>query len=88
MSGTEMHVAVDLGGEAPVMLETGRHVGDVVFGLDDWFAAIACFQLRQLGRTATNDAREVETKSRPRSCADVSDHGPPSNAARAAATAF
>ena len=58
LSGTGMHVAVNLGGQAAVVLEAGGDVGDVELGFDDRLAAVARFELGQLvGAVADESAR-------------------------------
>ena len=51
---------MNLGGQAAVVLEAGRDVGDVELGLDDRLAAVARFELGQLVGTVADDLRELE----------------------------
>ena len=55
LSGTGMHVAVNLGREAAVVLEAGRDVGDVELRLDDRLAGVARLELGELGGALADD---------------------------------
>ena len=60
MSGTGQDVAVDLGRQAAVVLEAGRHVRDVVLGFDDRLAAVSRLELGQLAGAGADDLGELE----------------------------
>ena len=63
--GDRQHVAANFRRQAAVVLETGRHVLDIEFRFDDGFAAVTCFELRQLGRAFAHDPRESEQDASP-----------------------
>ena len=76
-------VAVDLRGEAAVVLEAGGDVGDVELRLDDWLSVVDRLQLGELGRVVANDLGEAKQNAAAL-CAVVSFHGADSKARRAA----
>ena len=51
---------MDLRREPAVVLEAGRDVGDVEFGLDDRLAAVARFEFGELVGAVADDLRELE----------------------------
>ena len=58
--GHRDHVAVDLGGQAAVVLEAGGDVGDVELGFDDRLAGVARFELGELVGAVAHDLRQLE----------------------------
>ena len=67
--GHGQHLAVDLGGEAAVVLEAGGDVGDVVLGLDDRLAGVASSRARRARAARSRTIRASRNRMRPRSCA-------------------
>ena len=60
VGGHRIHVAGNFGGEAAVVLEAGRDVGDVVFGFDDRLAGVAAFEFGKRGGVLADFFGELE----------------------------
>ncbi len=84
--GNRQHVAVNLRGEAAVVLEAGRDVRDVVLRFDDRLAGVARLEIGELVGAVAHVCASLNS-TRPRSCAVVVFQSPLSNAVRAAVTA-
>src|SRR5207249_6171048 len=55
-----IHAASDFVGEATVILETGCHVGDVIFRFDNGLAGVAAFKLGELPSALADFFRYLE----------------------------
>ena len=84
--GHRIYIADDFRGEAAIVFETRRHVGDVILSLNNRLAQLRHSISASIGRFCLTFL-QAGNSTRPRSCAVVVAHGPSSNAALAAATA-